>query len=276
MNYFMSKQEEINEKGWVLVKGVFTPAEIQQFREFVEKDKDHAGDLLSAPHLSAVMSDKRIAEIYRECLGTDEAYYFGDSSISIDKEGSGFHKDSRERDNPKSHEFTDVNYSLFRMAIYLQDHSTHSKGICLREHSHRTPLLNKGKIINVRTEVGDVVLWKLTTSHSANADVISLFPNHSFHPRLTRRIPNFLKQKSISPRMALFSCLGKKDAYSEEYVTYLKARPYAINRWNNSKYSDSVLQKMKENGVYVEQNFGIEGIDASQMTEGHVKMEVKM
>ena len=76
--------------------------------------------------------------------------------------------------------------------------------------------------------------------------------------------------------MALFSCLGKKDAYSEEYVTYLKARPYAINRWNNSKYSDSVLQKMKENGVYVEQNFGIEGIDASQMTEGHVKMEVKM
>lgn len=268
----MTRHEEINEKGWVLVKGVFTPEEIQQFRTFAEKDKNHKGDLLSAPHLSAVISDKRVIDVFKSCLGTDEIYYFGDSSCSINKEGSGFHKDSRERDNPESHEFTNPDYSLLRMAIYLQDHSVHSKGLCLREGSHRTALLNKGKIINVRSEVGDVVVWKFTTTHSANADVISLFPNRSFHPRLTRRIPNFLKQKSISPRIALFSCFGKKDRYAAELIEYLKLRPYAIDLWNNSKYSEAVLKKMSDNGVLVEQDIDVSGIDTSKMVEGHVKL----
>lgn len=267
----MTKKEEIDEKGWMLVKNVFTTAEINEFREYVDKEKSHKGDLLSSQLLKNALTDNRVLKILKECLGSENILYFGDSSVSINSTGNGFHKDSKDRYNKDSYEFNDKNYSLIRLGIYLQDHSKHSKGLCLRSKSHLHQSVSKGEIINVKSEIGDVVVWKLTTTHSANADVISLFPNHSFHPRIARRFPSFMKQESIDPRIALFMSFGLEDEYSSSFIEYLETRQYAINRWSNSSYSKEVIDEMEKKNVKIYRGFNIDNIDQDKVTVEHNK-----
>ena len=261
----MTKREQIDEHGWMVIKNVFTKAEIDVFRDYAEKDKRHIGDLLSAKFLSKIILDERIINIYKECIGIDKLIYFGDSTLSYNTKLSGFHKDSKDRDKKESAEFSDKNYSLLRLGIYLQDHSKHSKGLCLRSDSHLHQSIHKGKIINVKSEVGDVIVWKLTTTHSPNADIISLFPNYSFHPGLTKRLPSFLKRKSIEPRLALFMGFGIEDQYTRDYIEYLKTREYAITRWKNSIYSEEVIASMEKKNVKVVTDFNIGEIDQEKL-----------
>lgn len=257
----MTKKEEIDKKGWILIKNVFSENEINRFREFVEKEKNHKGDLLSSNLLKDIILDDRILNIFKESLGTDKLFYFGDSSFSIAAKGSGFHKDSKDREKIDSPEFKDKNYSLLRLGIYLQDHSEHSRGLCLRSESHLYPTIDKGKIINVKSEIGDVVIWKLTTTHSANANAISLFPNYPIHPKMIRFIPNFMRQKSIEQRMAIFMCFGIEDNYASSYLNYLKTRQYAVTRWMNSNYSQQTIDNMTHKKVKVYDSFDINEID---------------
>jgi hypothetical protein len=266
----MNKKEEIDKNGWILIKNIFTPEEIDNLRNDVLKEKNHQGDLLSSQLLSKIITDERLLNIYKECLGSDTIYYFGDSSFSINRPGKGgFHKDSKDRDKKNSMEFKDVNYSLLRMGIYLQDHSISSKGLCLRDKSHLQQSTGKGKMINVKSEIGDILIWKLTTTHSANAGVISLFPNYSFHPRVARLFPDFLKQKAVDPRIAIFTCFGLKDEYANSYREYLKTREYAVERWAASNYSEDVLSKLKNLNVDVYTDFNLKEIDTTKISAGY-------
>ncbi len=265
----MTKKDQIDKHGWVLVKNVFSQEEIHKFREFAEKDKSHKGDLLSATHLSKIISDERIITIFKECTGSDKLVYFGDSTLSYNTSLSGFHKDSKDRDNVDSIEFKDPGYSLLRLGVYLQDHSQHSKGLCLRSDSHLYHSIEKGKIINVKSEVGDVIVWKLTTTHSPNADIISLFPDYAFHPGITKRLPAFLKKKSISPRLAVFMGFGIDDDYTRDYVDYLKTREYAISRWKESAYVQNAVTAMEQHNVEVITDFNIDHVDVTSLNKNY-------
>lgn len=261
----MTKKEQIDQHGWLLIKNVFTSKEIDTFRDYAEKNKTHKGDLLSSKLLSKIILDERVISIFKESTGSENLIYFGDSALSYNTSLSGFHKDSKDRFKKDSIEFKDKSYSLLRIGIYLQDHSKHSKGLCLRSDSHLHQSIYKGKIINVKSEIGDVIVWKLTTTHSPNAEIISLLPNYSFNPRLTRHLPSFLKKKSITPRLALFMGFGIEDHYTEEYIEYLKTREYAIDRWTNSTYSKEVITEMNKNNVKVYTDFNLESIDRENL-----------
>lgn len=268
----MSLKEEINKNGWVLVKNVFKVEEFNKFREWALNDAQHSGDLLSSKLLSQVITDKRLLDIIKQCLGTESPFYFGDSSVSINVGNRGFHKDSRDRENIDSQEFKDIDYSLLRIGIYLQDHTKHSKGLSLRDKSHLFPKVSKGKIINVKSEVGDVLIWKLTTTHSANADILSLFPNLDLNPQITKFIPDVFKLKSINPRIAFFACFGIKDKYSEAYIEYLKTRTYAVKRWEASTYTEENILKMKMNNVIIDTSFDVKDINADNVHEGYLQL----
>jgi len=247
----MTKKEHIDKKGWVLYKNVFTPDEIKAIRKKALVNSDNSTDLLSNKLLKDVLLDSRVTDIYAELLDVKELVYYGDSTFTTNIKGDGFHKDSRVRFNRKSDEWNGKEYSLIRMAIYLQDHSKHSGGISLREGSHFYPDLNKGKIKNIRTEIGDVVLWKMTTTHSANAWIFKWFPNYFLSPRIMRRLPKFLMQSVEKPRIALFVTFGKNDHYMHNLIDYLKTRKCALTRWYNSKYDSTQIEDFKKNNVTV-------------------------
>ena len=43
----MTKKEQIDKHGWMVIKNVFTKEEIDIFRDYAEKDKNHNGDYSS-------------------------------------------------------------------------------------------------------------------------------------------------------------------------------------------------------------------------------------
>ncbi len=268
----MKKKEHLDEHGWMLVKNVFTKDEIELFREYTEKNKTHKGDLLSNDSFAKVITDSRIVNILKECLGGKPLYYFGDSTFTVDSKGSGFHKDSRDRKKKNSKEYADKDYPLLRIGIYLQDHKNHSKGLVLRSKSHLYQTVHKGEIINVKSEIGDVVVWKLTTTHSANAGVLSAMPNYAIHPFITKYLPDFLKQKYTSPRMAFFATFGIDDEYTTSYIDYLKTREYAVNMMKHSQYSPNNVLQMENEGVKVLHDFNLDLIDMDKLNAKFVQL----
>jgi hypothetical protein len=250
MMMIMSLKKEINEKGYLICKKVFFPDEIQSFREAAIRGGKFPGDLLSDDFFKDVLLHDRLLEKFREIIETEKLFYFGDSSITIDRKGNGFHKDSRDRKKDESIDWND-DYSLIRCGIYLQDHTKHSGGLCLREGSHKFSSTNKGRILNIKSEVGDVVFWKLTTTHSANARTLKHFPNVYLHPRIERRLPGALMQPFPRPRIAVFITFGKDDNHLSRYIEMLKTRKYMFRKWKATHHTDEQLAAARSKGVHV-------------------------
>jgi len=178
------------EMGYQIIRGVYTPDEIQKMREAAYASQGVAADLLSRPLMRNALLDGKLVEIARRILGKDEILYAGDSSFTINSKQHGYHKDNADRTDPKAPDWQS-RYTILRFGVYLQDHYKHSGGLNLREKSHNTPDLTFGKNIYVRTKVGDVAVWSLRTSHSGNGTLLS-FPRW-IHPEPTHNPEKYPK-----------------------------------------------------------------------------------
>tara|TARA_B100001093_G_C26792673_1_gene999693 strand:- start:634 stop:1506 length:873 start_codon:yes stop_codon:yes gene_type:complete len=256
---------ELNKKGWTLIKSVFSKQEISRFRNY---SLDHSinggrnnGDLLSHKELQKIIFDERINKIAKTLLN-DNPIYFGDSSVavhSVDKRIShGFHKDSPDKDDPKSPSFQGE-YSVLRFGVYLQDHVAKSQGLIIRSGSHKHANTTSGKKVIVPSNEGDVVVWYLTTTHSGNAKRIKYLKNiviaddgvSKFQQFLYYRIPSFLIMPDPIDRISIFFTLGKKDHHLKRYIEYLKGRDYAVNTWMNSFWDTKTKNISKEKNIYL-------------------------
>ncbi len=247
----MTPRETMDEIGWFHAKSVFTPEEIDQIRKDALKgiEEGYKCDLLSNPHIAGVIADKRIADLGRSLLEQDPVY-FGDSTVSYKIYGSGFHKDNPDRHDPNAPDWQS-NYSLIRFALYLQDCSEHSGGITLRNGGHKSPSVKEGKIINVKTRKGDIVCWKLTMSHSANARMLGFAPNWNVHPRVMRRVPMFLCKSYDAERLAFFYTLGVNNTHLTRYIDYLYTRTYGIEYFERQKYVPEFVNRAEANGMKI-------------------------
>jgi hypothetical protein len=262
----MSIKEQLDNNGWVLCKNIFTKSEIDEFRKSALESKSWNGDLLSHKTLRKMMLNKKIVDIAKQSIDSNELLYFGDSTISINTQGIGQHKDSVDRKHPKGKDW-EKGYSLIRIGIYLQDHKVNAGGLSLRHKSHVTSSLNHGKLINVPNEVGDVVVWKLTTTHSANANSFRFAPKIPAHAYLIRFLPNFLFRNVPVPRIAIFMTFGKDDYHFHKYIEYLKTREYMVKIWKNTSFSKEGIDEAKKMDVTVHQIDGLDSIDESKLNK---------
>lgn len=254
------KRDTLKKDGWVIIKNVFSAEEVAQMRQEMSKaDKEQygKGDLLSNPYLSHVVYDDRILKIVTEVLGQKPVYY-GDSTFqiasSIGRISNGFHKDCADRLDATAPDWQSE-YTIIRVGIYLQDHSKYSEGLVVRTGSHKYIELNKGKMVNVPSQPGDIIVWYLTTSHSGNArkaiwgDFPVLMGDMNV-PAISRvlffHLPKVFIKSNPADRMAMFMSFGVNDNHLKRYIEYLKHRKYAVNIWKNSPYTAETLAKIKD------------------------------
>ena len=270
--------------GWVLIKSVFTPAEIDGFRQNVlaSEREGVGGDLLSNPWLSRVILDDRVVRLSRELLGAQPTY-FGDSSWFSSNTQSfaiGFHKDNPYKFTQNGPDWQSK-YSVFRMGIYLQDHTEHSGGLALRDRSHHTTDTLVGQPFAVPTAKGDIVAWSLRTSHSGFVSRPRVFPR-VFVPLTVQNVltvrskteyrpPSLLFRPPEYPaRLALFSSFGIDSKHLRRYLEYLKTRRYAVELWQQSLYTESVRAEVARSGLdLIDAPAQVRGIDAALVPEGH-------
>jgi hypothetical protein len=238
--------------GYQVVRGVYTPDEIQKFREGAYASRSHGGDLLSNPHMKHALTDGRMAEVAKQILGSDEVVYAGDSSFTINSNQHGYHKDNADRNDPKAPDWQG-RYTILRFGIYLQDHYKHTGGLNLRHASHNTTSLTEGKNLYIRSRVGDLAVWSLRTSHSGNGTLLS-FPRWVFpEPSVKREdYPKWWRvAKPDGDRMAVFAAIGLNDAHHDRYTEYLKTRTYICNIWRKSPYDDETIAEAARDGLTV-------------------------
>lgn len=261
---YSNEREALRKNGWVLLKNIFTPDEVERLREEARtyKANEQQGDLLSDDALQHVVVDERILHIARSMLQATPVY-FGDSTAtvhSIDNRIShGFHKDSADKDDSDAPDFRDE-YTIIRIGIYLQDHARHSQGLIVRSGSHKHANTTKGKPVIVPSEPGDVIVWYLTTSHSGNAKRLRFFKNlvvaddsvNKLGHFLYYRMPSFMVAPQAAERISLFLTFGKDDHHLERYIKYLKGRSYAIEKWKHSHWKPSFLEQAKSKDIIIQ------------------------
>lgn len=258
---FNYERETLKTKGWVLIKNVFNSIEIEQFRNdaIAYRKSESVGDLLSDNSLNKIIIDDRILNIAGGLL-EDTPVYFGDSTAtvhSIDNRIShGFHKDSADKNDGNAPDFK-TEYSVLRVAVYLQDHSEHSQGLIVRNGSHKVANTTTGTSVIVPSEPGDVIVWYLTTTHSGNAKRLKHIKNwvvaddgvSKVSHFLYYRMPPFMIAPEEKERISLFMTFSKNDDHYNRYIKFLKKRAYALETWKNSRWDSNLLKEISSKNM---------------------------
>jgi hypothetical protein len=239
------------ENGWQILRGVYTPEEIQKFRNGAYASKGIGGELLSRPLMRDAILDGKMVEVARQILGSDDILYAGDSSFTMNSKQNGYHKDNADRKDPNAPDWQG-RYTILRFGIYLQDHTTHTGGLNLRDRSHNTPDLSVGKTVYVKTGPGDLAVWSLRTTHSGNGNLLSFPRRVTPEPGSKDRWPFFFREaKPDGDRLAIFVALGLDDHHHERYTEYLKTRKYMVEMWRRSKLEPEVFDRAAQIGLKI-------------------------
>jgi hypothetical protein len=267
-NISSSEVAKFWEDGYLLIKNVFTPEEVEQLRknayavreEYRQKGLTYktthadidiiSGDLLSKDKLRSVILDDRVRAVASSILGNKDIIYFGDSTIQIGEGARGYHKDNANRTDPTSIDWQG-NYPLIRFGIYLQDHKKYSGGLKLKKGSHNTISLKSGKTILVPSEVGDLVVWSLRTTHSGNVVRLKMFPNLPIHTELEKRIPKWLKVEEQKERVSMFFTFASKDEKTNAYFDFLRKQDWILKTFKSSKLDEKAWEEIKEKNLEV-------------------------
>ncbi|MBK9264064.1 MAG: hypothetical protein IPM54_30210 [Polyangiaceae bacterium] len=237
--------EKFWKHGYTIVRCVFSPQEAEAWRQAILENPTHDGDMLShpSPIVRQVLLDPRLIDIGQRILGCGKLVYFGDSTAKVGIFGRGYHKDNADRNDPKAPDWVG-RYTLIRFGIYLQDHTRHSGGLNIRAGSHNWTDLERGRTVYMDTALGDVVIWSLRTSHSANGMLLK-GPLCRIHlgPKQLRFVPESLLRPYERERVAMFFTVGLDDAHLERYLGYVKKRAYMIDIWKRSPWNPDLIAK---------------------------------
>ena len=184
------------------------------------------GDVLAVRALESydfIFFSRELVSVAKALLTTEQLLYWGDSSVQFGEGARGFHKDNVDRLDGAQDDWT-RDYELLRCGVYFQDHSKHSGGLKVRLRSHNYATHRLGKITDVLTENGDLVVWNMRLTHSGNNRRLR-FPSWvSLHPRLEAVVPPLFLASEQIRRMAAFCSFGKAGSHTDRYIARMNAR----------------------------------------------------
>lgn len=234
--------------GFAVLKGMYTKDEIQQIRQEAYESRGYGGDLLANPKMAHILTDGRMVAVAKKLLGTDDIFYGGDSSFTINGTQRGFHKDNADRQDPKAPDWAGP-YTQLRFGIYCQDHSRHTGGLNLRIGSHNFTNTTEGKNHYVKVKPGDLAVWSMRISHSGNGMLLKFPYLHYPLPKEHDKYKKWMVAKPDGDRIAVFAHLGANDSHAQRYGDYLKTRTYMVNAWRKRPYDDEARLAAKRAGL---------------------------
>ncbi len=261
-------KKKFDDEGFLLIKNVFSKAEIDQIRKdayaaFEEDKKKNLtfkhpskmsnavyakGDILSKDLLRKYLLDDRILFLVKKVLGGDPVY-FGDSNYHFGTGFRGFHRDNVDRTDLNAPDWQGE-YTIVRLAIYLQDHKNYSGGLKIQVGSHKKA---NGKPVFVDSEEGDVVIWSLRTMHSGNAVRFKFFKNLMINKAGREgMVPAFMKKDQQKERATLFMTFAVKSKHLDRYIEkHVLGRDDIKGYLQVSRFDPKVFELAKQKNLEV-------------------------
>jgi ectoine hydroxylase-related dioxygenase (phytanoyl-CoA dioxygenase family) len=220
-----SNVERMNANGYIVVRNVFTAEEIQALRAAVYdhfkynegmRGKDVGRLAMVQPDalnviagIRPILAKRKIWELLKNLIGEDP-YYCHHSDSHLNWTG-GWHRDSIEK--PSYFDFVkhDIfapehadDYKVFKVAIYLQDHSRTGVGLSVIPGSHARPGEKKdftGEKL-LKSGLGDIIIFNT-----------KIFHRGAFELEL-KEDPAFRKGED---RMSIFYTFGANNVHTHEF-----------------------------------------------------------
>ena len=258
--------ERFRDRGYILVKGVFTPEEHQKIRQGLLSSYD-AGyqhqDLLSNPIMSWVLMHPNLVATATTLLGGPPTY-FGDGSVSKRPDNDPkLHRDNVDRDDSRGPDWGD-DFRIIKFAVYTIPYSEYASGaMAMQGGSHRpirknggTRVLRAGEVDRshpcsyMLAEAGDVLVWDLRATH-AGAVRLAKASLRPVHPKLMRFVPDWAMHGPSPDRAALFFTMGIHDRHLDRWITQLKTVVRESARMKRSFYDGETLERAAGAGLSV-------------------------
>lgn len=248
-------REQFWRDGFLVLRSVFTPAEVRRWREAALDRGASLADLLSDDVLREVVLDERLLSISRELLEADPIY-FCDSTAAIGANGWGFHKDNSDRTDAAAPDWSVERYPIIRFGIYTQEHGALPGGLDLRRGSHNHADYDTGEHVSAHTRPGDLIVWTGRTTHSADSKLLRVFGSRiepkpsGFLFRALNRLPaTKVFRQHPERRVALFVSYARAHPLLDRHIEYLKQRAYPGDLWKSSEWSEDSRRLARQRGL---------------------------
>lgn len=238
----MVSQEHFYQDGYALCQGVLNNSMMlalrSDLREYSRLGRNPY--IYESETIQSVVFGAQVQNLISQILG-DKYIFLPDYSFNAVDFWSafGWHKDSVDRYDINGADWEDPKFPIIRLGIYLGDYSSKTGSLGIQKASNRGPLYaNPG--INVKSKPGDVVIWPLTTTHTANSPSFKFSPNSALSPAINTKIARALTnklgifanrteiglQENLPNRQVLFFSVGKPGPHLARYMSYLVHREY--------------------------------------------------
>lgn len=254
-------KEFLEENGYVLVKNVLTPEEVEFFRkaayDLIAEDekkgtyfmhryaKNHIGCLTTNEKTRKLILNDKVISLATQILGK-KPLYFGDAIMEIGIGSRGWHKDVSYTTDPNHEDWVNKDYPVYRFAIYLQDHKNHSGGLKIKEKTQNILSTKKGNPVILETEPGDIAIFNLRATHAGNAVRLKAMPKKSWHNSIEKRIPEFLKVPEEKERVSYFLTYGLKSPQLDRYLNFMLNHDKYKKRISHFEYTPEVVKEIEE------------------------------
>ncbi len=195
MNFQQNIQlaEKIQEDGFAIIENILSNREIIALRKslklfFMANGLPMLGGLtqpnaaVETPEISWIFHHPKILHAVRQALGQEEIVFTSHCDAHT-RTLSGWHKDDGMQVMPGGyfgHPMYDQNKcKVYKVAVYLQDHSNNDLGLTVRRGSNRLATYDQGEEVYLKTRPGDIVIFDARITHTGQRWVIS--PNSRFH-----------------------------------------------------------------------------------------------
>tara|TARA_Y100001970_G_scaffold76688_1_gene97359 strand:- start:56222 stop:56881 length:660 start_codon:yes stop_codon:yes gene_type:complete len=176
---------ELKENGFIVIPGVFQSEQIKEMRSLCYQYFSDGGGFKNAgghakPDWIKESNLKKVLDLYQvenirniitENVG-EEVHFIGHNDLHLNR-SVGWHKD---RLNGETRKF-EVNspwekvdgetMKIYKVNLYLQDHSNNNDGFTVRVGSHSSPNMNEGHIKQIYPNLGDIILFDQRITHMA-------------------------------------------------------------------------------------------------------------
>ena len=183
--FIISKKmnKDLSEKGFLIIKGVYSKNEIESMRELCLEFFKKGGGFANAggyarpawvedssfKKLLEIYNMEKIKEIVSNCAG-EKVSFIGHSDLHLNRT-VGWHKDQLNGEARKFQKRSpwDVvdgeTMKIYKVNLYLQDHSLNQDALSVRIGSHKFSDMKSGAVEHTKPALGDVLLFDQRITH---------------------------------------------------------------------------------------------------------------
>ena len=264
-NYAQLRQQ-LKEDGYVVIPALLSIDETLKYRDII-KDYFESGKNYSTytnggmgvsnsfgfiADLRTLLSNKKITEVVSKICDHD-LYYLHHCDAHYNRL-SAWHKDSshyvrnqwEERDGDES-------FLLYKLALYLQDHSSDSNALTVRAGSHMIDDLVSGKEVVLKPKLGDVILFDQRISHVGKQyDLKDKIVNRVFKFDQSKRSKAAALARKVfkeKDKFSIFWGVGQNNEFSKEFSKNIIARQNKQNSTESTRIYTEVIGYLREHNV---------------------------